>query len=724
MTTDTDVPVKAPITIQLGCHPEVDVTLTETPSGTIFVVIGPSDPTMPIGDIDGVFFNLAQDSILDDLVFFPDANQGSIFSPVTGIQANANSVNTLANGAQVKDDYDVGIQFGTVDNSTEGTVQQANFTLSSSTGKLTLEDLDLDSFATVIDSDGGNGMVLTTGDSPDDDPVLVDKVALFEDFDDIRDPAESGAIVKDGGWEVRDGALFTNASNEGELRLASVESDGAASIMFDAMVTDLTKFEASGKYADELRLEVRLNDGSWQTLDTFVVNGDKSALVGSQTGSEITESQSTLNYEGGILDNVDGTVEFRFVSDVTANDEQIQIDNIKVTTSQEVPGVDPTPVAVQSEAFGEDFDGLSALEDSENVISSDGWNAENSSAVTDGKNDGTLTFASSETDGPASISFDAAAEDLSKFDASGKYADSLELQVQVDGGGWETLDTFVVNDDKSALVGSNTGNEITEESNTLTYDGGLLDEGSENVQFRFVSDITASNERISIDNVSVETTALESHEGGQGEPLKVDFDTLSAEDVVSDQFEGVTISAQRNGDDESSENDAMIFDSTNPTGGDDDLAFEGQGNILIISEDNDSDDPDDNAGGGVITFDFDDPSEVLSITMLDIEEAGGTVDLLDENGDLIRTIDIPTTGDGGTQDLSIGTEGVATMNINFVGSGAVDDLCYVQPGDEEDCDAQYGVQYVAGIPVLPPSPEEDDVPMPEEELDPALHDVM
>ena len=49
---------------------------------------------------------------------------------------------------------------------------------------------------------------------------------------------------------------------------------------------------------------------------------------------------------------------------------------------------------------------------------------------------------------------------------------------------------------------------------------------------------------------------------------------------------------------------AMIFDSADPTGGDNDLATVDQQNILIISEDADSTDPDDNAAGGTLIFHF------------------------------------------------------------------------------------------------------------------------
>ncbi|MEH6740591.1 MAG: hypothetical protein V7695_18915, partial [Sulfitobacter sp.] len=130
------------ISITLGCDPQTIVTVSETDTGTLFIVVASADPTMPV-DLDGVFFNLSDDSTLDSLNFFPEENTGSIFSPVTGVQAAVNSVDTLANGAQVAEGYDVGIQFGTDPSSTTGEVGQANFTLFSDNGPLSISDLDI-----------------------------------------------------------------------------------------------------------------------------------------------------------------------------------------------------------------------------------------------------------------------------------------------------------------------------------------------------------------------------------------------------------------------------------------------------------------------------------------------------------------------------------------------------------------------------------------------------
>ena len=208
------------------------------------------------------------------------------------------------------------------------------------------------------------------------------------------------------------------------------------------------------------------------------------------------------------------------------------------------------------------------------------------------------------------------------------------------------------------------------------------------------------------DNYSVVETSEEHADGGTvtGEKVTVDFVDANSGDVVSDQFEGVTISAQRAGDRDDSENDAMIFDSNSPTGRDYDLGFEGQGNIVIISEDNDSSDADDNAHGGTITFDFDAISEVQSLNLLDIEEAGGTIDLFDEAGELINTVDIPAAGDNSNQLIEINTVGVASLDVNLVGSGAVDELMYFPQVDAKG--GQYDVDYVGGLPVLHPVEEE------------------
>ncbi|MGK7941648.1 MAG: SdrD B-like domain-containing protein, partial [Crocosphaera sp.] len=155
--------------------------------------------------------------------------------------------------------------------------------------------------------------------------------------------------------------------------------------------------------------------------------------------------------------------------------------------------------------------------------------------------------------------------------------------------------------------------------------------------------------------------------------IVIDFETdgagnaLPAGTIIDDEYQnlGVTISATKFG--------AMIFDSANPTGGDTDLATDSEGNILIISEDGDSSDPDDNAGGGVITFNLDNPIELNSINFVDIEETGGQVFTTDADGNVTIT-SIPAPGDGSLQTLNINDSDVVKIEVELAGSGAISGL--------------------------------------------------
>ncbi len=152
-------------------------------------------------------------------------------------------------------------------------------------------------------------------------------------------------------------------------------------------------------------------------------------------------------------------------------------------------------------------------------------------------------------------------------------------------------------------------------------------------------------------------------------PVKnIDFDegNLPAGTVITDQFEGLKIST-------SEKFGVMIFDTNNPTGGDDDLGA-GIGNALIISEDGDSSDPDDNAAGGTISIEFDQLVAVTGVGLLDIDEPGGTIKFFDDDSDLIKVIEIPAFEDGNLQQLNPNVPNVALMEINLAGSAALTEL--------------------------------------------------
>ncbi|MDT0683954.1 Hint domain-containing protein [Roseicyclus sp. F158] len=165
---------------------------------------------------------------------------------------------------------------------------------------------------------------------------------------------------------------------------------------------------------------------------------------------------------------------------------------------------------------------------------------------------------------------------------------------------------------------------------------------------------------------------------------RIVFESLHKGDLVSNQYEeyGVRISSA------DPNHPPMIFDTAHPTGGDYDLGTHYQGKALILSEDGDSSDPDDNAGGGTIALDFASPSEVNSFRVIDTEE-GGTVKFFAADGSLIRSAELPHTGNGGICEVNFGVEDVSRMEITLNGSGAIDDVCYTI-GDTEFDDTPGG----------------------------------
>jgi hypothetical protein len=145
---------------------------------------------------------------------------------------------------------------------------------------------------------------------------------------------------------------------------------------------------------------------------------------------------------------------------------------------------------------------------------------------------------------------------------------------------------------------------------------------------------------------------------------------------------------------------AMIFDSSNPTGGDPDLGspnqayggpgigtggapdgggpnFSAQDKILIISEDGNQSNPDDKGNGGTLTFTFDSPQYVREVHVLDIDEGtgnGGTIKAFDAvvgGSQIGSTAPMVRLGDNSYQVVSVQADGVRRLEIYFKGSGGV-----------------------------------------------------
>ena len=193
-----------------------------------------------------------------------------------------------------------------------------------------------------------------------------------------------------------------------------------------------------------------------------------------------------------------------------------------------------------------------------------------------------------------------------------------------------------------------------------------------------------------------------------GDLVSIDFETdasgnlLVAGQIIDDEYSayGLTFSTDQ-------PHGLMIFDSSNPTGGDPDLgtpneAFGGPGvstegdasnndtalgNILIISEDGDAGDPDDNGGGGMILITSATPLETINFTIVDIDTSEtGMVEAFDAGNNLLADESLAGLGDNSVQQRPLSATNVSTIKFTLSSSGAVSgiDLCVPpQPGNRK-----------------------------------------
>jgi hypothetical protein len=153
--------------------------------------------------------------------------------------------------------------------------------------------------------------------------------------------------------------------------------------------------------------------------------------------------------------------------------------------------------------------------------------------------------------------------------------------------------------------------------------------------------------------------------------IVLDFEEYEAGEYVLDLGYGIKV----RGDGNRARSGVMVFDSANPTGGDEDLASEDLGKILILSEDKDTTDPDDNALGGYIRFTFDPPiSKVISIDLKDFDSRGSSITGKYAGGSDFPEIAIPKRADGSEQTVMIEESNVSRLKINLAESGGIDNL--------------------------------------------------
>ena len=194
------------------------------------------------------------------------------------------------------------------------------------------------------------------------------------------------------------------------------------------------------------------------------------------------------------------------------------------------------------------------------------------------------------------------------------------------------------------------------------------------------------------------------------EPVVVNFDyddlanPVPAGTIVSDQWHGIDIHISAINDRSGHPDEAIIFDSNNPTGGDNDLGAPwpngnlepdtNLGNILIIAEDivdnNDDglvDDPDDEAKGGTIFFQSTSSHCYLGFDLIDLESNesnSGYVEIMLDGGGILHLHfnSFPGTnyGNNSANRVVIIAEQIGDtfkeVLFHFNGSGAIDNVIF------------------------------------------------
>ena len=315
---------------------------------------------------------------------------------------------------------------------------------------------------------------------------------------------------------------------------------------------------------------------------------------------------------------------------------------------------------------------------------------------------------------------------------NGDEANQANLILQDNGGSLPTVEagdcqsTYVgyapAMADTNFLVATATGNApLTIEWSVVSGDTNILYENNGGIAVQpnqttvYSVTVTDANGCTATSTTSVEVVNVNCFNGTQvcfnpsndGQAVVLDWDAdgmgnaLAAGTPITNQYAnlGINISANNN----NGPDDAVIFDSSNPTGGDYDLGtpnsdFGGPGsgnggragtpganstalgNILIIQERPQMCGPvycvpDDDVDGGTVTFTFDDPYTVETITIVDADDGNpsGAVVTIDGNTGTY-TLNFPSLGNNSVMTLPIFEDLVFSMTVSFQGSGAIGEV--------------------------------------------------
>jgi VCBS repeat-containing protein len=269
----------------------IGITVTELENGDLKFDLMVLDDTGSIGDLNAVFFDITDDSIVSGLSVSGDDVTGSAFK-VDGVTKVDNFTNM--NGEVVKDygKFDTGVQFGTQGISSDD-IRETSFTLSHDSLDLTIDAVlgqDFGARLTSVGEEGGSredslklGTVAPTDPDPVDEPEPVNTAN-----DDFVTFTENETFNEDGSGDVLPGFETTLLHNDktdafeytGTVTSVNGTSDGIGTVVSGSNGGQLVisedgtfDFSANGDFDD-------LNNGdALITTFTYGIEGGDTATL-------------------------------------------------------------------------------------------------------------------------------------------------------------------------------------------------------------------------------------------------------------------------------------------------------------------------------------------------------------------------------------------------------------------------------------------------------------
>ncbi len=205
------------LTFILSGDVNISISVTELEDGSLKFDLSVLDETGTIGDLNALFFDLADDTITDGLTVTGD--------DVTGVKIKADSVTkvdsfTNINGEVVNEygKFDSGVQFGT-SGIGEDDIRETSFVMSHSEHDLTIDDILGQDFAarlTSVGEEGGDrdGSLKLGGEAPSEFEPDVDPDPVHAANNDHLTVFKTETFNADGSTDVLDGSVLSVLEND------------------------------------------------------------------------------------------------------------------------------------------------------------------------------------------------------------------------------------------------------------------------------------------------------------------------------------------------------------------------------------------------------------------------------------------------------------------------------------------------------------------------------